>query len=61
MRNTANYVRENLRAGNQVRGPAILSEYSATTLVPPGWVARVDPFGQILLKQEFAGVRSRAH
>jgi N-methylhydantoinase A len=61
MRNTANYVRENLRAGNQFRGPAILSEYSATTLIPPGWGARVDAFGQILLKQEFAGGGSRAH
>jgi N-methylhydantoinase A len=61
MRNTANYVRENLRAGNQFCGPAILSEYSATTIIPPGWGARVDAFGQILLKQEFAGGRSRAH
>jgi N-methylhydantoinase A len=30
-------------------GPAILAEYDATTLVPPGWTARLDAFGNILL------------
>jgi len=48
---TALYRREALRAGNVVRGPAIISEYSATTLVPPGWRARVDAFGNLILEQ----------
>ena len=29
------YSREKLRAGNLFRGPAIVSEYSAPTVVPP--------------------------
>jgi N-methylhydantoinase A len=43
------YQREDLRAGHQVRGPAVVAEYSATTLVPPGWKLRVDAFGNLLL------------
>jgi hypothetical protein len=27
----------------------VISEYSATTLVPHGWSGRVDAYGQILL------------
>lgn len=41
--------REELRAGHVFSGPAVVSEYSATTLVPPGWTARVDAFAQIFL------------
>jgi len=41
------FERENLRAGDVISGPAIISEYSATSLVPPGWRATVDPHGQI--------------
>ncbi|HLV95539.1 MAG TPA: hydantoinase/oxoprolinase family protein [Candidatus Acidoferrales bacterium] len=48
-RATAIYVREKLRAGNRVAGPAIISEYSATTVVPPGWSARVDAFENLVL------------
>ena len=44
-------MRDQLLAGDSVHGPAILSEYSATTLVPPGWRADVDAYGQILLHQ----------
>ena len=32
-----------------VMGPAILTEYGATTLVPPGWRARRDPAGNLLM------------
>jgi N-methylhydantoinase A len=43
------YVREKLRSGNALRGPAIVAEYSATTVVPPGWRGRVDAFGNLIL------------
>ncbi len=33
------------------RGPAILTEYSATTVVPPGWRGRVDKAGNLLLSR----------
>ena len=42
--------REELRAGAIVDGPALIAEYSATTLVPPGWRARVDAFRCLLLE-----------
>jgi N-methylhydantoinase A len=41
--------RDDLRAGDSLSGPAVISEYSATTLVPHGWSGRVDAYGQILL------------
>jgi N-methylhydantoinase A len=41
--------REDLRSGDSLSGPAVISEYSATTLVPHGWSGRVDAYGQILL------------
>jgi N-methylhydantoinase A len=41
--------RDDLRAGDSLSGPAVVSEYSATTLVPHGWSGRVDAYGQILL------------
>ncbi|MBI4461488.1 MAG: hydantoinase/oxoprolinase family protein, partial [Acidobacteria bacterium] len=44
------YLRERLRPGNRLRGPAIIAEYSATTVVPPGWRARVDAYENLLLE-----------
>jgi len=44
------YVRERLRAGNHLRGPAVIAEYSATTLVPPGWRAQMDAYENLLLQ-----------
>ncbi len=41
--------REKLRHGNLVEGPAILTEYSSTIVVPPFASGRVDEFGNILL------------
>src|SRR3989442_1235902 len=41
--------RDGLHAGHRFAGPAVITEYSATTLVPPGWTARVDAYGQIVL------------
>jgi N-methylhydantoinase A len=32
-----------------IAGPAIITEYSATTLVPPGWVCRPDKIGNLIL------------
>jgi N-methylhydantoinase A len=45
------YAREKLRVGNRLTGPAIVSEYSATTVVPPGWGARVDGFENLVLER----------
>jgi len=32
-------------------GPCIVEEYDATCLVPPGWTARLDAYGNIALKR----------
>jgi N-methylhydantoinase A/oxoprolinase/acetone carboxylase beta subunit len=50
--------REQLRSGDSFAGPAVISEYSATTLVPAGWQAKVDAYGQILLTKS---EKSRRH
>jgi N-methylhydantoinase A len=44
------YDRSRLRAGNRISGPAIVTEYSATTLIPPEWSGRVDRIGNLILE-----------
>jgi N-methylhydantoinase A len=53
------FEREGLCAGERFAGPAIVTEYSATSLVPAGWRARVDAYGQIHL--ELAGEKAGRH
>jgi N-methylhydantoinase A len=43
--------RAELDPGSRFRGPAIVSEYSATTVVPPGWVGAVDGWGNLILSR----------
>ncbi|MGA7793770.1 MAG: hydantoinase/oxoprolinase family protein [Candidatus Acidiferrales bacterium] len=44
------YDRAKLRAGNRIPGPAIVTEYSATTLIPPEWSGHVDRNGNLILE-----------
>ena len=44
------YDRGELRAGNVVRGPAIVTEMDSTTLVLPGHAATVHPGGSLLIR-----------
>jgi len=46
------YARERLRPGNRLAGPAILEQMDSTTLLPPGWAARVDAYGNLVLEQD---------
>ena len=32
-----------------IRGPAIIEEYDSTIVVPPGWTAKVDSLGNLLI------------
>lgn len=41
--------REGLRARKSYRGPAIVTEYSATTVIPPGKPFRIDETGNLLI------------
>lgn len=47
--------RECLGRGQTVVGPAIIEEWTSTTVVPPGWSSRVDRLGNILLEKEVTG------
>jgi N-methylhydantoinase A len=48
-RPTPVYRREDLGRGQRLLGPAIVCEYSATTVVPPGWRLQVDAAGGLLV------------
>jgi N-methylhydantoinase A len=41
--------RARLAPGNLLAGPAIVHEYSATTVIPPGCVAEVDEYSNIVI------------
>ena len=43
------YWRPSLLAGDEVTGPAIIEEFGATVPVHPGYVARLDEFGNLRL------------
>jgi len=44
------YERGRLAAGAAFDGPALISEYSASTILPPGWRGRIDAVGNMILK-----------
>jgi N-methylhydantoinase A len=46
---TGTYERQRLAAGARLRGPAVIVEYSATTVVPPDWGCRVDEYLNLVL------------
>jgi N-methylhydantoinase A len=48
-RNTRFYRREKLVPGDTIEGPAMITEYTSATLVPPGATARVDAFANIVI------------
>jgi N-methylhydantoinase A len=41
--------RDGLMPGAQLTGPVIIEAMDSTTVVPPGWQARVDELGYIWL------------
>ncbi len=43
------YDRKLLAAGDGFKGPAVIAEYSATTVIPPECEARVDTFGNVVI------------
>lgn len=44
------YQRATLGAGDAFMGPAIVEQFDATTLVPPGWRARLHQAGTLILE-----------
>ena len=46
---TVFYERDRLRYGNRFSGPAIVVEYSSTTVIPPGFTVEIDKFENMLI------------
>ncbi len=46
------YRREMLEPGNQITGPAIVTEFSATTVIPPHFAAVVDAYQNLILTRK---------
>jgi N-methylhydantoinase A len=46
------YNRDRLRPGMSFRGPAVITEYTSTTVVPPQYVCRVDEYSNLVLKRK---------
>lgn len=44
-------IRELLGKGKPVPGPVIIEEKSATTIIPPGWIAEIDDTGCLIIKR----------
>ena len=45
------FLRDALQPGDKIKGPAIIAEANATTVVEPGWQAEVTPLDHLLLKR----------
>jgi N-methylhydantoinase A len=46
---TRHYKREGLAPGDTIHGPAMITEYTSATVLPPGSCARVDGFGNLVI------------
>ncbi len=44
------FLRQQLKVGNLIQGPAIIEQPDSTSVVLPGWVAECDPTGCLILK-----------
>ena len=53
-RDAALVVREDLRPGDVIPGPAIIAEKNATTIVEPGWEAQLTDLDHLLLERRVA-------
>jgi len=51
------YDRARLAPGHRFEGPALVEEYSGTTLVPPGWSVEVAPGAHLRLRSMYAAAQ----
>jgi len=45
------YERDKLDVGVSVHGPAVVEQFDATTIIPPGWTGRVDQHRNLVLEK----------
>jgi 5-oxoprolinase (ATP-hydrolysing) len=50
-RDTAVYLRANVKPGHVLKGPAIIAEANATTVLEPGWQAEVTAYDHLVLRR----------
>jgi N-methylhydantoinase A len=48
---TTIFERDKLNIGARVSGPAIVEQFDATTVIPPGWSGRVDGYRNLILER----------
>ncbi|ADB50634.1 hydantoinase/oxoprolinase family protein [Conexibacter woesei] len=48
------YERDQLSGGAEISGPAVVEEWTTTTLIPPGWTAAADRLGNLVLRHQEA-------
>ncbi len=51
-RDTGIYWRPDLRAGDELAGPAVIEEFGSTVPVHPGFAVRVDAYGNLVITKE---------
>jgi len=49
---TTIYDRDQISVGTTFAGPAIVEQFDATTVVPPGWSSSVDRYGNLILERK---------
>lgn len=54
------FARETLDRTAQIEGPAVISETTGTNIVEPGWAARLDDLGNLILERTEAKAHARA-
>ncbi len=42
-------LRDDLQTGHVIKGPAIIAENNATTVIEPGWQAEISPYGHLVM------------
>ncbi len=55
------YAREELPVGFEMAGPAVISEYSSTTLVLSGFTLEIDPWKNLVIHEGHEGTRKKNH
>ncbi|MEY8828163.1 hydantoinase B/oxoprolinase family protein [Sedimentitalea sp. XS_ASV28] len=54
------YVRDTLPRDVSISGPAVITEATGTNIVEPGWAARLDDLGNLILERTSAKTHARA-
>ncbi|MGR3661862.1 MAG: hydantoinase B/oxoprolinase family protein [Paracoccaceae bacterium] len=54
------YTRDSLGPDSKITGPAVITEATGTNIIEPGWSARIDPHGNLILERTTAQAKKYA-